>query len=213
MKKLSAIDYLSLTKDAKIIEADGYGSKVLTLADGTFLKLFRVKRLITSARLKPYSLRFVTNVIKLTALSIPTVAVIKVFNIPTLDRSAVHYHPLPGTTIREQPGQIGGDLAHQLGEFIRGLHDKGVYFRSLHLGNIVLTPEHQLGLIDVSDMKTYKRPLSNTQRLRNFKHLSCYPEDNEKIYHAINNFIDGYQLKSKSTMKMKIFAHLFTQEK
>ena len=44
-------DFLALKAGAEILEEDAYGEKVLRLADGTLLKLFRRKRLISSAAL------------------------------------------------------------------------------------------------------------------------------------------------------------------
>jgi tRNA A-37 threonylcarbamoyl transferase component Bud32 len=71
----------------------------------------------------------------------------------------------------------GDNLRSQLGTFIAQLHEKGIYFRSAHLGNVVLTPEGHLGLIDIADMRTYRRPLRKAQRIRNFKHMLRYKED------------------------------------
>jgi len=55
MTPLSHDQYRSLRADAQVIEADGHGEKVLRLADGTFVKLFRRKRLISSALFYPYA--------------------------------------------------------------------------------------------------------------------------------------------------------------
>lgn len=192
MKKLSKEAYLTLREGAKVIEADAYGDKVLLLPDDTYLKLFRVKRLITSARLFPYSKRFVTNAIKLEKLGIPTVNTIDIYNISSIQRTAVHYRPLPGLALRILPNGMDAILAKSLGDFIRRLHEKGIYFRSLHLGNIVLTPENQLGLIDISDMQFYGKSLSQKLRLRNFKHLLRIPEDNPFITEQKEAFLSAY---------------------
>lgn len=188
MKKLSNEEYLTLRKGAEVIEADSNGDKVLLLTDGTYLKLFRVKRLITSARLAPYSTRFVENAKKLARLNIPTVSVIEMFKIPSINRSAVHYNPLPGVTLRNLGSNLNKTLAEKLGKFIRRLHEKGIYFRSLHLGNIVLTPENQLGLIDIADMKIYRHALPDQLRVRNFHHLCRYKADNRIISSQIDYF-------------------------
>jgi len=92
-----------------------------------------------------------------------------VYRIPAIRRTAVHYYPLTGSTLRNLQNGIDITLADKLGRFFRELHDKGVYFRSLHFGNIVLTPENQLGLIDISDMKLYGKSLSENQRIRESK--------------------------------------------
>ena len=46
MQTLEHDDYLALRAGATVLEHDRYGDKVLQLADGSYLKLFRRKRLI-----------------------------------------------------------------------------------------------------------------------------------------------------------------------
>jgi len=180
MQILQHDDYLALRKDGKVIEQDGHGDKVIILADGTFLKLFRRKRLITSAAIWPYAQRFADNAIKLKQLGIPCPEVIKVYRIPSIERDAVHYHPLPGLTLRQLrdgKGDCPEDIREQFFAFVEKVQDLGVYFRSMHLGNVVLTPEGELGLIDISDMRIKKGPLSKGLRKRNWKHITINEED------------------------------------
>lgn len=171
--------YLALRENATVLEADGSGDKVLLLEDGTILKLFRRKRVISSALLFPYARRFADNIRALKQRDIPCPDVVATYRIASISRDAVRYTPLPGLTLRQVLSQ-GGDhegLRIQLGVFIARLHDQGVYFRSLHLGNVILTPESKLGLIDISDMKCQRRSLSQRKRLRNFLHLLRYKND------------------------------------
>ncbi len=55
--------------------------------------------------------------------------------------------------------------------FVIGLHDKGIYFRSLHLGNVVCTPDGRLGLIDFSDLRIHPWSLGNYLRARNMRRM------------------------------------------
>jgi len=171
--------YLALRENATVLEADGSGEKVLLLEDGTILKLFRRKRLISSALLFPYAQRFADNIDALKKRGIPCPDVIATYRIASISRDAVRYTPLPGLTIRQVLKEHGesAPLRAELGMFIAHLHDRGVYFRSLHLGNVILTPESKLGLIDISDMKCQRRALIDSKRLRNFQHLLRYKED------------------------------------
>ena len=165
-----------------MFEQDGCGDKVLILQDGTFLKLFRRKRLVTSAAIWPYAQRFADNAKKLEKLDIPCPKIIKVYRIPSIERDAVHYHPLPGTTLRDIHNGTAAypdDLLERFAKFVDHIHDLGVFFRSIHLGNVVLTPEGKLGLIDISDLKTQRRPLSKWQRQRNFVHMTKDEGDKE----------------------------------
>ena len=195
MQALDHAHYLGLVKGAEVLEADATGDKVLRLADGSMLKLFRRKRLISSAAWYPYAQRFADNCVTLAQRGIPCPKVIKVFRVAQIQRDAVHYTPLPGQTLRQVMNEAtsGDELRAQLGSFIAELHEKGIYFRSAHLGNVILTPEGALGLIDISDMKTSRRPLRKSLRLRNFKHMLRYQEDRQWLLDNGNPaFLDGY---------------------
>lgn len=176
--------YLELRAGARVIEADEHGDKVLLLTDGTYLKLFRRKRLLTSAAWKPYARRFVDNAAALARIGIPCPTVITHYRIPSIGRDAVHYHPLEGHTIRQviaagMPDVRAKQLRARLLGFIHLLHSLGVFFRSAHLGNIVLTPDDRLGLIDISDLTITWLRLGPFRRRRNMKHVLRYREDRE----------------------------------
>lgn len=195
MQALDPARYLALREGAHVLEADGTGDKVLRLRDSSMLKLFRRKRLLTSAAWYPYAQRFADNCTTLAARGIACPQVRTVYRIAEIARDAVHYDPLPGDTLRQllEAPQSGDELRRQLGHFIASLHENGVYFRSAHLGNIVLTPQGELGLIDIADLRTYRRPLRKTLRLRNFKHMLRYPQDREWLLDSGNPaFAEGY---------------------
>jgi len=195
MHALDHARYLALREGAHVLEADGTGDKVLRLRDGTMLKLFRRKRLISSAAWYPYARRFADNCKALAARGIPCPQVKAVYRIAEIARDAVHYDPLPGHTLRQllqQPGEHP-ELRDQLGQFIATLHEAGVYFRSAHLGNVVLTPEGKLGLIDVADLRIYRKPLRRSQRQRNFRHMLRYGEDRAWLLgEGDDTFVEAY---------------------
>lgn len=192
MQTLDHAHYLHMREGAEVLEADAKGDKVLRLADGSMLKLFRRKRLLTSALWAPYARRFADNCTALRERKIDCPQVRQLYRIPSIARDAVHYDPLPGDTLRQLLGaNPGDDLRAQLGEFIARLHEAGIYFRSAHLGNVVLTPEKTLGLIDIADLRTYRRPLRKSLRLRNFKHMLRYREDRAWLL-ANQQFLEHY---------------------
>lgn len=181
MRALAYADYEALRKDAEVIEADFFGDKVLRLVDGNFVKLFRRKRLISSAAFFPYAKRFADNACELKKRGIPCPEVLETYRVCDIARDVVHYEPLPGQTLR----QLIADPAHfnnpalltQFGRFVATLHNQGIYFRSLHLGNVVMTPDGELGLIDIADLRTLRRPLRKSLCLRNFMHMRRYHGD------------------------------------
>ncbi len=183
-------DFLALSKGARRLEGDCYGPKVLALADGTIVKLFRRKRVITSALLYPYASRFARNAKTLHKLGIPVPTVIEVARIEGMARDMVHYQPLPGRTLRELVTEGLADerlkgLKEQFTRFIIMLHDNGIYFRSLHLGNVVLTPDGQLGLIDFSDLRVYPWRLGAYLRARNMRRLQGIERECEWFDQAV----------------------------
>ncbi len=161
---------------AEVLEADAYGEKLLRLVDGTLLKLFRRKRLLSSALYSPYAQRFADNTAALARLGILVPEVVDVMRIASIRRDAVRYRPLPGTMLRKFAGeqcaaQPTEGLKRRFNEFVTQLHEQGIYFRSLHLGNVILTPGGELGLIDFADLRFYGRPLPGFVRARNIRRL------------------------------------------
>ncbi|MGE8395397.1 toluene tolerance protein [Pseudomonas sp. BIGb0427] len=175
--RLPQVDFNQLTLGAQILEADSYGAKVYLLTDGNILKLFRRKRLISSALLRPYSRRFIDNAVMLKKKGIPTLEVLEYYKLDAPGMTAVLYRPLPGKTLSQlsrEPGFSWQERLPDLIGLVRQLHQAGIYFRSLHLGNIVVTPEQQLGLIDVADMRFLRAPLSSRMIRRNVQHFARY---------------------------------------
>lgn len=166
-----------MCEGAEVLERDPHGDKVLRLADGSILKLFRRKRLLSSAALYPYARRFASNAAALARIGVPVPEVIAVYRIGEMARDVVHYKPLPGVTLRELARQgldpeRQRELRDKFTRLVIHLHDKGFYFRSLHIGNVICTPEGELGLIDFSDMRLHPWPLGRYLRARNMRRMA-----------------------------------------
>ncbi len=162
---------------ARILEKDSFGPKVYVLNNGEILKVFRRKRILSSTLLRPSSQRFYDNAVALSALGIPTVTPLACYRLDDARRTAVRYQPLPGDTLNDRlrhfPEQWR-DILPSLANFINLLHARGVYFRSLHAGNIVITANGEYGLIDVADLRLHRRPLSKSLIRRNREHFEKY---------------------------------------
>jgi hypothetical protein len=225
MRNSSSLSAKSL-EGAKIIEFDPRGLKVLKLANGNILKLFRLRNQWSIARWYGYAQRFCANAKRLHHLHIPTVNVVDTYLLaddaifsalpaPTVFKPkknnaqiyAVEYMPLPGKTLKELLMSEELSTAHivQLGAFIARLHSSGVHFRSLHLGNIVLTPEEEMGLIDVADMRIYPWALWFNTRLRSFRHVTRYAKLNEQFGQKNWQLLtDAYIQQAKLTSKQAV---------
>lgn len=183
MKILSEPDLSALLLGSTTIEEDGLGLKVARLADGSFLKLYRRKRLLSSALWSPPSVRFAENAEHLQKLGIPAPNIHELLRVPERQLNGVRYQPLPGDTLRNRWRSLAAEArdqeVEQFGGFLGRLHESGVYFRSLHLGNVLRLPDGELGLIDLSDMTISGHALKAMKRQRNLKHILRYREDTQ----------------------------------
>src|SRR5690606_16749051 len=75
IRPLTAADLAAVTRNAKVIERDAHGDKVLMLADGRYLKYFRRKRTWNRDLLVPAAVRFTRHARHLSRLGIPTLEV------------------------------------------------------------------------------------------------------------------------------------------
>ena len=178
MRIVTANEWQQWLAQGSVIEKDGRGPKVLRLADGKLLKIFRPRRRLWLARLVPVAKRFSINAIRLKSLQVAVPQVEEYF---WLDReqavSACLYVPLPGISLAEVYKHSRGEfeaLLPDFAKFVYLLHQRGIYFRSLHLGNVLLLPDGEFGLIDFLDIRFKSAPLAQRLIDRNLKHLRDY---------------------------------------
>ncbi|MCY1259498.1 hypothetical protein D3C76_709230 [compost metagenome] len=173
---LSPQELQALSHASQCLERDANGPKVLRLADQDILKLFYPRKGLSLSRLFPAAMKFIRNARRLHRLGIPTVTVKQAWR---LDGGvlAVLYQPVPGDSLRQlidQDPAAEARLRPALASFIDHLHDRGVYFRSLHLGNIIRQPDGRFALIDISDMRFLRGPLRSALVRRNRAHFEHY---------------------------------------
>jgi hypothetical protein len=196
LKPFTLSEYERLIDNSVVLEQDGRGVKVLETPEGLIVKIFRQKRLFTSALLKPYAIRFLENARALKRIGVKAVEVKDVFYCKSIKKALVFYQPIPGQTLRavlQSPVNFD-DMMERFIVFLANLHDKGVLFRSIHLNNVIVENcSGDLGLIDFADMKVGRKSLSQNQRKRNFRHLTRYKTDQESIKsYGVERFMDIY---------------------
>lgn len=186
----------ALVADARVLEQDSHGVKVWLDRDGRIIKLFRIKRVLSLSTLYPHSFRFRNHARRLRRLGIASVEVQRVFFCPARLRHGVIYPLLEGETLERLLAEGPDDLAlwSELAALVATLHARGVYFRSLHLGNVLRLVDGRLGLIDVSDMRIRRGALSPRKRARNFAHL-LRREADARLFSQLRlkRFIDLYR--------------------
>jgi hypothetical protein len=184
----------------EVLEQDERGYKVVRLQTGDILKIFRVRRKISGARIYSHARRFMRNAERLQKLGVSTMVCKQLYHFNNSTDTAVLYAPLAGYTVKKllDGHLLNQEMALALGVFIAKLHQLGIHFRSLHTGNIVVMSDGQYGLIDISDMSIYPWPLFCNTRLRNFRHLSRHPEDIKRLGKlSWQSLQDGYFASSQ----------------
>lgn len=194
MELISADTYDQLIHSATILEKDGHGEKVLLTEDGFIVKIFRLKRMLSGAFFYPYVRRFAYNAKRLQQRDVLTIDIMKLGRCRQPKRDLVWYRPIAGQTFRDYCHQNGMDsMVESFACFIALLHHKGILFRSIHWGNIIVTDELDLGLIDIADIRFYRGSLSLKQRQRNFRHMLRYAVDQQCFSACSDKFWTCYQ--------------------
>jgi len=179
--------------------------------DNTISKIWaRKKKLLSSATLRPYSDRFIHNGKELASRGIVVPEIVRHMKVKNSHIRVVTYHPISGVSIREQlkknPKQL--DVS-SLAQFIYDLHQKGIFFRGIHLGNIIqLTTGKGYGLIDFTDVKFYSKSISNSRRATNLATPLRYLDDIQRIKEAglpdlLESYLQILQLNEPEIQRFK----------
>ena len=224
LKKISKTELDRLIKGGTILETEGSLFKVMLLPNRQIVKLFRRKRLISSQIWLKHASSFEKNARELKRRGFVTVEVESVFNVPEVGRQGVLYNILEGDTLRDWIPQQDDDVRQakfeKFGAFIAEMHRKGILFRSLHLGNVLVLPDGEFGIIDIADMSfRTKGCLSVGQRIRNFHHMDRDNRDrrylaNEAGSKFIQRYIEAAALSDKAKLKItSAFEEIFAPYK
>jgi RIO-like serine/threonine protein kinase len=90
-------------------------------------------------------------------------------------------------------------LLPELAAYILKLHQLGIYFRSLHLGNVLRTPDGGYGLIDFLDIRFKRAPLGRLLVRRNFRHLQSYLQRRKVQGFPWEELLAAYEEQSKAS--------------
>lgn len=213
MQVISRQEFNTLVEGTKILS---YGRvdqpKVFEKNDTTIIKLFYwKKKLITSDKIRPRVTRFCRNLDALRKLGYAVPMVDKLQTCPDLKFSLVQYEKVPGQDIRRlaQAGDV--EVIAKVADFLANLHENGVFFRSIHLENLLLQPDYKtFGVIDVTDIQFSGCSLSLYNRYRNLRHLLKEIND-RKLWQAFGaeRFLTLYFAAAKlSPFKEKVLSSL-----
>ena len=195
LRRLSPAAFEELIRGAGVVTRDSGGPKLLRRRDGRMVKVFRRRRLISSSVIWPVALRFCRAARRLAALGVPSVTVEAAYRVPEVARHAVVYPEIQGTTLRDAIAdpERRDVLLDRFARFLADLHAKGVYFRAIHFGNVVVREDGNCALVDISECRFRRAPLRLGLRARNFRPFFSYEEDTA-VLHAfgLDRFLGLY---------------------
>lgn len=160
---LTLSDFAKLTADAQVIHSKNDRDRIFEFDDGTILKLFYGKN--NRRRARHRATRFIRNSQRLLKKGFITLTPISAYDCPEGNSVYVRYNKLPGTSL-DKDLKNNRSLLEKAALFIHSLHEKGIYFRDLHPGNI-LYQEQQFALIDVQNINFHWLKVPQRRRIKN----------------------------------------------
>lgn len=167
--------------------------KMFETIDGMMIKVFypRKKR-YSSNTLKPYAIRFYQNAERLRTLGFNTPIIHSFQHCPELNTYVITYHKLKGNDARVL-SQHNHALIHDVAAYIARLHDQGIFFRSLHLENLLYQSDGHFALLDIVDVQFKKNSLPFYLRYRNLKHMFRIADDRDFWNQfGVQHFLESY---------------------
>jgi len=172
---LSDDAYHDLITKSKVLVDCRHGPKVL-LQDGLIYKFFYLNKIFSRRFLWPQSQAFFEAGIKLAALKIPSPQVDAYYYYPKMRADIVGYQSVEGEAVAQLLSQCKtqeekNQLINRFFIFLSQLHQAGVFFKGIHLQNILLNDQQEFILIDIASVKIFDHPVTLHKRARNIKHL------------------------------------------
>ena len=173
MINLSVEDYDGLTAGATVIRSDEDGPRLLSASDGRIVKVMRSRGFLSADTFGGAARRFVANAARLHELGIRAPEPDGPFRCKSVKGHIVMYQRLNHETIRDEHARDNTpeDMLLRLPAFISELHDKGVFFEALNLGNIIYSADQPYGLIDIDAVSFSGSPLNARKRVTNLIEL------------------------------------------
>lgn len=193
IQELDQEQFAALWRGGEIISRHAkFGPKVFRTQAGDYVKVFNPKPGLTKRHFFPKYRAFIANVKRLHKLGITTIEVKQIYFLKEHQSFAVAYTPIAGKDLRSLVQENQQEIVEFI-PFLVKLHDLGVYFRGLHLGNVLRLPNGDHGLIDIADLYFKWGALSIWDRVRNLAHIvKTKPDDLFFQRYGINVFMNEY---------------------
>jgi len=188
--------------------------KVFEKNGDTIIKLFYPKKSrLSSDRIRPRAMRFYRNVNQLHQSGYTVPRVDKIQFCPELRMYLLYYPKIQGRDIRCLAKDGNLDVIRHVAHLLADLHEKGIFYRSIHLENLLYQPDGKIALLDVTDVKFKSAALSWYFRYRNIRHLFNEPLDKD-LWQAfgISNFMKEYYQFAKLSPHSRFLLDYLVQQ-
>jgi serine/threonine protein kinase len=188
--------------------------KILETNTGNIIKIFYARKKWFSAwKNRRSAIKFCRNAVRLEAKGISAPKITSLFNCPSLGIYVVEYKKIPGENLRVMTRRGDSHILAEFAAFIAKLHQKGIFFRSLHLENLLYQSSGQFALVDIVDVRFKNKPLNVFLRYRNLKHMFHIHQDRKawKMFGHLNYMQNYYQFVSLSHLSKMLILLLIRQ--
>ncbi len=182
------------------------------------IKIFNVRGYISSGFFNTYASRIIKNSIKLKDHEISSIEITNELAFQYNNRlSGVSYKYIPGKTYRDLGNKITKEMITDLAKYISIIHKKGIYFRAMHLGNILLHNK-KLFLIDIAKIHFYPWPLFIFTRARAFRRMIKYKDDIEHFglinyKYLVSEYMVSSKFNSFERIRFQLYLTIFSKIK
>lgn len=210
---------------------------LLDTSNQSVIKFFYPRRRFSTNRIYPYCLRFKRNSLRLKKHGVQCPDVQEVYRINNHAAGVVHairYPLLAGQPLRSLLATETGStttksnsvILDELALFMAALHKKGIFFRGIHMANLLYLPTepsasstpidifNTFALLDITTVKYSFGALPLQKRARNLKHLLHYRDDQHIFsYTAKAQFMQHYLQAARLSPRMggKLIEKVFSK--
>ena len=200
MKRLSRDEFQRFVAQNQVLIGSPERPGLMLTSKQEIVKFFYRRKFISTSLFVPQAERFHANSIKLKQIGLAAPDVSEVYFCPDIPVHMVVYQYLKGADFRELCTKNNSQCIDRLPSYIAMLHETGVYFRAIHLGNVLQLDDDDLALVDITDLTVRSNQVTIFERARNIAHLFNSSED--KLFladYGLRRFLDSYYLSAKLT--------------
>ena len=211
MQQISEAQLNEIASAGNVLARDDGFLRAVRATDGRIWKQFRRKSLPSTAALWPYAKRFIRASRLLQQRGINTVTVRDIYKVTETGRHVVVYDELPGRSLRTALETDGVQKLADFARYMAVLHERGIYFRSMHMDNVLVLDAGDFALIDVTHVTFHRQALNPWRRVRNFKPITSYAEDRAMLkQYGIRQFLEKYCVHAglRDAAQQKFLSHL-----